>query len=183
MPTSVATSTAAGPGAGEEFDPTVTDRILDEHARLREDLIAVLLDVQEEMGYLPPVHLQHIATSIDVPLSQVYGIVTFYKCFRLVPPGRHQITCCMGTACHVRGAPNVLRELRTRLGIESGEVTEDRAFGLETVNCVGACALGPVLIVDESYQGHMTAMKVPGILRKILKADQEAGGIDTETAA
>jgi NADH-quinone oxidoreductase subunit E len=183
MPASVATTSALGPGLGEEVDLTGTDRIVDGYDGRREDLIAMLLDVQEELGYLPPPHLEHIASRVGVPLTQVYGIVTFYKCFRLVPPGKHQITCCMGTACHVRGAPNVLRELKTRLGIESGEVTEDRDFGLETVNCVGACALGPVLIVDDDYQGHMTAMKVPGILRKILKADEAAEKTDSEAAA
>ena len=171
MTASVATAPAIDPRTGEELDLAPVDRILDEHGCHREDLIAMLLDIQEDLGFLPAFYLEHVAARVGVPLTQVYGIVTFYKCFRLTPPGKHQLTCCMGTACHVRGAPNVLRELKTRLDVEAGAVTEDGLFGLETVNCVGACALGPVLIVDEQYHGHLTAMKVPGILRKILKAE------------
>jgi len=150
------------------------NRILEEHEKDRADLIAILLDVQDELGYLPRFAMRHVASSLHIPVHDVYGIATFYKYFRLHPPGRHQCTVCTGTACHVRGAARVLREFERGLGIHSGEVTPDLEFSLETVNCVGACALGPIVLIDSGYQGQVAASKVPALLRKLRKGTKKA---------
>jgi len=102
---------------------------------------------------------------LDVPLSRVYSVATFFKAFSLTPRGRHIINVCMGTACHVRGSDKVLEEMEKELGIKTGENSEDLRFTLETVNCVGACALGPMVIIGEDYHGEMTPEKVGGVLK------------------
>jgi len=180
MGSSTASTTAASTTGIplEELLPPV-DEVLEQHQHDRTELIAILLDIQDSLGYLAPEALRHVAACLDAPLSEIYGIVTFYKTFRLIPPARHQFTVCLGTACHVRGAVQVLSELERQLGVGAGEVTADQEYGLETVNCVGACALGPVVILDGDYKGQMTAMKVPVLMRRLRKkagksADEEA---------
>jgi len=148
-------------------------RIIEEHHNDRNDLIAMLLDIQDAMGFLPRFAMEHVATRLEIPVTEVYGIATFFKYFRLKPPGEHQCTVCTGTACHVRGAARVLREFERHLGIRSGEVTDDREYGLETVNCVGACALGPIVLVDGDYQGQVTASKVPTLLRRLKRSAEK----------
>ncbi|MFO7769519.1 MAG: NAD(P)H-dependent oxidoreductase subunit E [bacterium] len=155
--------------AAPEVDLGPVDHILEDHQHDRTQLIAILLDLQEELGYLPVTGLKYVAQNMEVPLTEIYAISTFYKSFRLTPPGRKQITICQGTACHVRGSVQVQREFERRLGICEGETTPDLSFGLETVACVGACAIGPVVIVDDEYVGEMTPMKVPGLIRKLEK--------------
>lgn len=156
-----------------EIDLGSVDDILEQHQLDPTELIAILLDVQDALGYLPPLAQERISDRIKVPLTDIYGIATFYKQFRLTPPGRHQFTVCTGTACHVRGAAQVVEELERRLCICPGETTPDLEYGLETVNCVGACAIGPVVIIEEEYHGDMTALKVPKLLRRIDKAGTE----------
>lgn len=168
-PSNTSPATESAEAAATEVDLGPIDRILDSHRRDRTRLIAILLDLQEELGYLPVTGLKYVAKSMDVPLTEIYAISTFYKSFRLSPPGKKQITICQGTACHVRGSVQVLREFERQLGICDGETTPDGSFGLETVACVGACAIGPVVIVDEEYVGEMTPMKVPGLLRRLQK--------------
>jgi len=148
------------------------DDILEQHHHDPTELIAILLDTQDSLGYLPVVACEHLSRQLDVPLTEIYGIATFFKQFRLDPPGRHQFTVCTGTACHVRGAVQVVEEFERRLCICAGETTPDREYGLETVNCIGACALGPVVIIDGEHVGQMTAMKVPRLLRR-LERDRE----------
>jgi NADH-quinone oxidoreductase subunit E len=136
-------------------------------ARYRRDpgmLVSILQDVQAEYNYLPKDALVQVGDGLNVPLSQVYGVASFYKAFSLKPRGRHLIHVCLGTACHVRGAVRVLDEIERQLGVSSGETTEDLKYTLETVNCVGACALGPIVIVDGSYSGQMTTAKVKPLL-------------------
>ena len=128
-------------------------------------LVPVLQDVQAEYRYLPKEALQQVSHGLDVPVSQVYSVATFFKAFSLEPRGRHQINVCLGTACHVRGAVKVLEKLERELGISRGETTPDLKFSLETVNCVGACALGPMVIVDEDYHGEMNTDKVESVLK------------------
>ncbi len=128
-------------------------------------LIDILHDTQSIIGYLPEEALEEIHKSLDVPLSRVYSVATFFKAFSLVPRGRHLINVCMGTACHVRGADKVLAQIEKELGIKSGENTPDLRFTLETVNCVGACALGPMVIIGEDYHGEMTPEKVGDVLK------------------
>ena len=127
-------------------------------------LVAILQDVQAEYNYLPKEALVFVGEGLDIPLSQVYSVASFFKAFSLKPRGRHLINVCLGTACHVRGAVRVLDEIERELGVKSGQTTEDLRYTLETVNCVGACALGPVVAIDGSYSGQMTAGKVRPLL-------------------
>jgi NADH-quinone oxidoreductase subunit E len=136
-------------------------------ARYRRDsgmLVAILQDVQAEYNYLPKDALIEVGEGLNIPLSQVYGVASFFKAFSLKPRGRHLINVCLGTACHVRGAVRVLDEIERQLGIKTGDTTEDLRYTLETVNCVGACALGPIVVVDGQYSGQMNAGKVRPLL-------------------
>ena len=140
------------------------DSVLARHQRDPGMLVAILQDVQAEHNYLPREALERVSEGLSVPLSQVYSVATFFKALSLKPRGRHLINVCLGTACHVRGAVKVLEAMERELAIKSGETTKDLAFTLETVNCVGACALGPVVIVDGEYHGQMNTEKVKGVL-------------------
>ncbi len=128
------------------------DRIFDAYTDEKGVLVSVLQDVNKQYKYLPGHILKYIAERLDVPLSQVYHAATFYTAFSLTPRGKHVIKVCLGTACHVRGSPRILDEFERRLAVKAGETTKDRKFTLETVNCLGACALGPVVVVDDEYQ-------------------------------
>jgi NADH-quinone oxidoreductase subunit E len=130
-------------------------------------LIAVLESIQAQYRYLPFEALVLASERLGVPLSQAYSVATFYHAFSLKPKGEHCLHVCMGTACHVRGSPQVLDRLQTRLGVKPGGTTRDRAFTLETVNCLGACALGPIVVMDGEYSGQMTAQKVDTLLKHI----------------
>ncbi|MFC2017334.1 NAD(P)H-dependent oxidoreductase subunit E [Chloroflexota bacterium] len=138
--------------------------ILDNYHYDRGMLIAILQDVQAEYNYLPKEALVEVGQRLDIPLSQVYGVATFFRAFSLTPRGRHLINVCLGTACHVRGAIRILEEIERDLGIKPGETTENLRFSLETVNCVGACALGPIVIIDGGYSGQMKTAKVKPLL-------------------
>jgi NADH:ubiquinone oxidoreductase subunit E len=123
-------------------------------------LIELLQDLQHSHGYLPEVLLREIAGNLKVPLIEVFRIVNFYNAFSMEPKGRHQITICRGTACHVRRSDRLVEELRSLLGIGAGETTEDGQFSVETVNCLGACALGPIVVIDGEYHDHVTPAKL-----------------------
>jgi len=140
--------------------------ILDKYQHDKGMLVSILQDIQEEYNYLPRESLKQVSKTLDVPFSQLYSIATFFKALRLTPRGRHLINVCMGTACHVRGAVKVLEAMEREMGIKSGGTTDGLEFTLETVNCVGACALGPVVIVDGEYHGQMKMEKVKDILKK-----------------
>jgi len=129
-------------------------------------LISVLQEVQGEFGYLPKEAVEHIADALKLFPSQVYGVVTFYAQFYLTPRGRNTVRVCRGTACHVRGGRSVLRAVEETLGVSDGNTTEDYKFTLETVACLGACALGPVIVVNEKYYGKMAPRKVETILKQ-----------------
>ena len=128
-------------------------------------LISILEDVQTHYNYLPEEALRKIAKELKIPLRDVYGVATFYGAFRLKPCGKHLIHACMGTACHVRGGKRVLEEIERELDIRSGETTQDKKFTLESVNCLGACALGPIVVIDGKYHGNMTPVKVKSLLK------------------
>lgn len=132
-------------------------------------LVPILQDVQREFNYLPKNALQRISLFLDIPLSQIYEVATFYKAFSLTPRGEHQLTLCVGTACHVRGAPILTNHLERTLEIKSGETSADLKYSFDTVNCVGACALGPILELDGEYHGKMTISKTNKLLKKIGK--------------
>ena len=137
-------------------------------------LIAALEEIQERFRYLPPEALLLASARFGVPLSQVYSVATFYNAFSLKPKGKHCLHVCMGTACHVRGSPQVLDRLQTELGIKPGDTTRDRLFTLETLNCLGACALGPIVVADGEYSGQMTPQKADQLLKNIALAEAEA---------
>jgi NADH-quinone oxidoreductase subunit E len=138
--------------------------ILDSHRRDRGMLVAILQDIQADYNYLPKKALVEVGQGLDIPLTQVYSVASFFKAFSLKPRGRHLINVCLGTACHVRGAVRILDEIERRLGIKAGGTTKDLKYTLETVNCVGACALGPIVIVDGNYSGQMKTDKVKNLL-------------------
>jgi NADH-quinone oxidoreductase subunit E len=144
----------------------VVRQVLQKHKYDKSLLVDVLQDIQAEIGYLPKEALHQTSHELGVPVSRVYSVATFFKAFSLKPRGRHLINVCMGTACHVRGADKVLAEIERALRIKSGETTGDLKFTLETVNCVGACALGPMVIVGEEYHGEMTPEGVADILKQ-----------------
>lgn len=127
-------------------------------------LVAVLQDVQAEYNYLPKETLTQVSQGLDIPLTQVYSAATFFKAFSLKPRGRHIINVCLGTACHVRGAVRILEEIGRQLDIKAGGTTKDFKYTMETVNCVGACALGPIVIIDGKYSGQMKSDKVKTLL-------------------
>ena len=140
------------------------ESILDNYQREEGMLVSMLQDIQAEYNYLPREALAQVSQGLDVALSQVYSVATFFKAFSLKPRGRHIINVCLGTACHVRGAVRILEEMERELGIKSGDTTEDLKYTLETVNCVGACALGPIVIIDGKYSGQMKNNKVKPLL-------------------
>jgi NADH-quinone oxidoreductase subunit E len=157
----------------------VVETILDSYGGESASLVSILQDIQSEYNYLPEDALRQVAGSLGLPLIQVYGVATFFKAFSLKPKGRHQCTVCMGTACHVRGAGLVVEELERRLKIKAGDTTEDMEYSLETVNCVGACALGPVVIIDGEYYGNMNSAKV----EKMLKGHEKKSAKTTTAVA
>jgi len=129
------------------------------------NLIAVLQDVQEHFGYLPASALEEISRCAGIPLSRIYGVVTFYAQFYTEPRGRHTVRCCRGTACHVKGAGRVLSAVERTLGVTEGETTPDMLFYLETVACLGTCFLAPAMMIDDQYFGKLTPQHVERILR------------------
>ena len=137
--------------------------ILDNYQCDKGMLVSILQDIQAEYNYLPKEVLVEVSQKLDAPLSQVYSVATFFKAFSLEPRGRHLISVCLGTACHVRGAVRILETIERELDIKSGETTKDLKFTLEAVNCVGACALGPIIVVDGEYHGQMKADKVKAL--------------------
>jgi NADH:ubiquinone oxidoreductase subunit E/NAD-dependent dihydropyrimidine dehydrogenase PreA subunit len=172
--------TAEGDGRGyglpvePKLDPQikmVVDRALETHRPERAPLIFVLQDINRDLGYLPEEALRYVSHHAGVPLMAVYHVATFYKAFSLTPRGKHVVRVCMGTACHVRGAPRVLEAMKGELGVESGQTTKDLKYTLETVNCLGTCPLAPVVVIDSKYHGNTTPTKV----KKILKACEENG--------
>lgn len=134
-------------------------------------LISILQDIQAEYNYLPQEALRLVSESLGIPLIDIVGVATFYRAFSLEPRGKHLVTVCMGTACHVRGGLNILEEFERRLNIEAGGTTEDGEFTLETVACLGCCAIGPVVVVDSDYYAQTTIRKVNSILKKYSKKE------------
>ena len=130
----------------------------------KSDIIPALQRIQTDLNYLPEELLKEIAIYFNTPLIDVYSIATFYKAFSLKPKGKYIIKLCLGTACHVRGAQKILNEVKRILKINPGETTEDNLFTLETVNCLGACALGPIMVVNNEYHGQMTVKMVENLL-------------------
>jgi len=165
---------ASSPELG--MDAATIQGILDQHGRARSAIIAILQDVQDEVNYLPEGALRYVAEQLDIPVSKVHSLATFYRAFSLEPRGRHVISVCTGTACHVRGAVKILDAIEREIGIQAGETDERLMFTLETVNCLGACALGPVVVVDGEYHGKMTGAKTVRLVKSLRKDDALLGG-------
>jgi len=138
--------------------------LIEPYAGRSQELIQVLREIQEKLGYLPKEAQEKVAQTLGVPLSRVYGVITFYHFFRTSPAGQHTIRLCLGTACYVRGAVQVLETLQQELGIDPGETTDDYKFSLERVACFGCCALSPVMVVDNTVYSRMTPAKAREIL-------------------
>lgn len=140
------------------------DQIIKEYGADRSYLIQILLRIQKENGWLPKKALSRLSQKLGVPVSQIYHIATFYKAFSLVPRGRHSISVCMGTACHVRGAPRLLDKVTETMHLQPGETSRDLRYTLETVNCLGCCALGPVMVADGEYYGNPSSKEIKEVL-------------------
>ena len=150
-----------------------TKEIVKKHGGDKSTLIAVLQDIQEAFNYLPKEALKAAGKAMNIPLSRVYEVATFYNAFSLKPRGEHIVKICMGTACHVRGASAIQDKMERTLNIKPGETTSDKKFSLETVNCVGACALGPVVVINTEYHGQMTMAKVDKVIGKLKEGAQQ----------
>ena len=146
------------------MDLKIADVVVGKYGQKPWALISILQDIQEEAGYLPPDMLKRVAEKMHIPLTQIYGVATFYRSLNLTPQGRHVVTFCVGTACHVRGADRVVSEVSDLLEIEPGQTTTDGEFTLKVANCLGACAIGPVMVVDGEYHGKMSASKAKRLL-------------------
>jgi NADH:ubiquinone oxidoreductase subunit E len=138
-----------------------------------QQLVEVLQDVQEAFGYISEEAMQAVSAGLGVPVMEVYRAANYYKAFSLTPRGRHVLTVCMGTACHVRGATRMIDEVEGQLGLRAGQTTEDGMFSLECVNCLGACALGPVVVLDGQYHGKMTPNKLRMLIQSVQAAEKE----------
>jgi NADH-quinone oxidoreductase subunit E len=141
------------------------DNLIDSYADKKEQLIALLQDIQSEFNYLPRDVLVKVSQRLDIPLSQVFGVATFFRAFSLKPRGRHLVTVCLGTACHIRGGQRLVDKMERDYKVQSGGTTDDLRFTLETVNCLGCCALGPVVVVDGKYESQMNPDKLDRVLR------------------
>ncbi len=143
------------------------DKIIEKFNSEKSALTSILYEIQVELGYLHQDIVKRVAEKLEISMTQLFGVVTFYKIFHLEPRGRQSIHICMGTACHVRGAPRILEEFERRLDIKTGETTKDQAFTLEKVNCLGCCAIGPVVGVDDTYYGQMNSAKVTPLIKDL----------------
>lgn len=145
--------------------------ILDRHDRDPANIIAILQDIQAALNWLPEDELRAVCKSLDIPVSKMMALATFYKAFSLKPRGKHIVQVCLGTACHVRGGERIVGAAERELGVGSGETDEALRWTLETVGCLGACALGPIVVVDGEYHGQMTSIKTTRLLQRVRKAD------------
>ncbi|HJX12937.1 MAG TPA: NADH-quinone oxidoreductase subunit NuoE [Dehalococcoidales bacterium] len=141
------------------------NEIIDKYPARPSVLIQLLLDIQGQFNWISRETIQCVSDRLGVPVSQIYRVASFYKAMSLKPRGKHVVNVCLGTACHVRGANRLMSKMEDTLGIKPGETTEDKKFSLERVNCLGCCALGPVMLVDKDYHGKMTPARVEPILK------------------
>jgi len=145
--------------------------IIDREACDEGSIISALEKIQQHYRYLPKEALILASQRLGVPLSQAYAVATFYNAFSLKPKGKHCLQICMGTACHVRGSPQLLDQMETKFNIKAGETTPDHLFTLETVNCLGACALGPIVVVNDEYSGQMTVQKSDALMKRLIRKE------------
>ncbi len=158
------------------------EQIIDSYGRDVEMLIPMMQDLQADCGYLPVDQLRDLSRQLEVPLSRLYALATFYSSFRLAPKGAHEVTLCMGTVCYLKGAPGIAEAICREFRVEPGGTTRDRLFSFQAVNCVGACALAPVMIVDGKYYDCVTPESALEILQSLSPAEQ-AGETTTKEVA
>lgn len=148
------------------MEAQVVENILQKHPKDQSSIIQVLLDIQNELYYLPRDVLEYVSDYLDVPLSRTYGLATFYKAFSLKPKGKYPIAVCTGTACHVQGAVRILEQIERELKVKEGETTPDKKFSVETVRCLGCCGLAPVVTVGKNLHGKVPTSKISKILKQ-----------------
>ena len=148
------------------MDAARIDAILSRFEGETYDLIPVLQDIQDNYSYLPKDELKVVAKRLNVPLTQIYSVATFYKMFSLLPKGKHQLKVCLGTTCHLKGGQRLVDSVGSRLGVDVGYTSKDGQFSLETVGCLGSCAQAPVMMIDDKYFGRASVDKVPKILKQ-----------------
>lgn len=144
-------------------------QLLQQYTQDKENLITILNEVQEKYGYIPKIAQLEIAEYLKIPLAEVYGVITFYSRFTLVPKGKYNISICLGTACFVKGSKDILDRAKAKLGIEEGQTTKDGKFSLDTTRCVGACGLAPVFTVNDEVYGKATVKKLDEVLDMYMK--------------
>lgn len=147
-----------------DLDLSAVDKIVEPYKGKKEMVIPVLQKVQDHYGYLPRSAMEQVSLRMRIPLSRLYGVATFYAQFKMKPRGRYIIRVCKGTACHIQGSPKIAEKIEETLGIQSGETTDDLRFTLEEVACIGACALAPVIMINDDPHGRLTPDKIKGIL-------------------
>ena len=155
----------------EPEDLEKTNKIIEQYRGQKGILVPILQEINSTYNYLPENVLRYVSAELDIPLALIYRAATFYKAFSLKPVGKHKITVCSGTTCHVKGAPRIVDTLERELGIKPGETTEDMSFTLETVNCLGCCGLAPVITVGEDLYGKVTQAKLPKIIEQCREAE------------
>lgn len=142
------------------------DKIIKQYGKKESAILAILQDIQTQEKYLPKEVLEQVSQKMQLPMTDIFRIATFYNALSIKPRGRHKVDVCLGTACHVRGGTKIVDKLSRDLGIQVGETTKDKRFTLESVRCVGCCSLGPVMVVDGNVFGRLTQEKVPGLLKE-----------------
>jgi NADH-quinone oxidoreductase subunit E len=147
------------------------DTVIEKHQEKKTALISILHDIQDKYNHLPEEALRRVALRLQMDTNDIYGVATFYKSFSLTPRGKHSITLCLGTACHVRRGPKVLQEIARELEVEPGQTTKDNQFFLQAVNCLGVCAIGPVMVVDGKYYGGINSIKAKKIIGQLNKKE------------
>jgi NADH-quinone oxidoreductase subunit E len=155
--------------------PSEIEAIIDRCGRKESAILSILQDIQTKEKYLPRETLEYVGQRLHIPLNKIYRIATFYRALSLMPKGKHEVCLCMGTACHVRGAQRILDQIKLELGINPGETTKDLNFTLDTVNCLGVCAAGPVVAIDGQYFGKMSSTKVEGTLKQFRSNKKKEG--------
>ena len=150
------------------------DKIIQGYSHEKSALIAILQEIENLYGYLPAWTLRQVSEKLEVPLIQVYSVASFYDAFHLTPRGKHLIRVCLGTACYLRGSTRVLEALERNLGIKDGETTPDLEFTIQSVRCLGTCALAPVMIIDEKYFDKMTPTKIKSVLKRMREKNEKS---------
>jgi len=162
--------------------PIEEDKLIEDIVRRYDEdagmLIPMMQDLQAECGYLPAEQLHRLARRLDMPLTRLYGVATFYSSFKLAPKGLHDVTLCVGTVCHLKGAGEIAEMIRREFDVEAGGTTSDRLFSFQPVNCVGACVLAPVMIVDGDYHDGVTTEAARKLLQGLSAEPEAAGGGD-----